>query len=121
VNKNGNPKRAIQAEGSRLLDWRQAGSILQGLVSVEEILSYLTLDRYMGKRESAKYCGVSVRTLDSIPRDQLRRYKPAGKVLFKRSELDSWMNRNVVKEQEVQDLDQLAERIMKDFQRQKNA
>jgi hypothetical protein len=56
------------------------------LVLVGEVISYLASDRFMDKREAAEYCGVSIRTLESWK--GLPRYKPSGKTLFKRSEID---------------------------------
>jgi excisionase family DNA binding protein len=46
-------------------------------------------DRYLTKKEAATYTGLSIRTLESA-RD-LRRYKPGGKILFKKSEIDAWI------------------------------
>ena len=59
-------------------------------VKVGEIIGYLREDHFMPKREAARYCGVSVRTLESWM-DQLPRYKPSGMILFKKSELDRFM------------------------------
>ena len=68
-----------------------AENTLNSVVSVSEILAYLREDCYLGKAESAKYLGLSVRTLedrlDSIPHFRLG----TKKLLFKRSELDRWM------------------------------
>jgi excisionase family DNA binding protein len=60
------------------------------LVRVGEILAYLQADRYMDKAEAAQYLGVGVRTFEGWM-DQLPRYRPGGKALFKRSELDEFM------------------------------
>ena len=61
------------------------------MVSVADIFALLRDDCYLGKAESAKYLGLSVRTLenhlDSIPHFRLG----TKKLLFKRSELDRWM------------------------------
>jgi len=48
----------------------------------------------MTKKEAAAYTGLSARTLDSA-RD-LRRYKPGGKILFRKSEIDTWINKSKV-------------------------
>jgi excisionase family DNA binding protein len=60
------------------------------LVSVKEILGYLTQDRYMGKREAAAYTGLSTRTLESNL-DEIPHFRVGKKILFKKSELDRWM------------------------------
>ena len=54
----------------------------------------LDSDRYLTKKEAATYTGLSIRTLESA-RD-LRRYKPGGKILFKKSEIDAWIFKNRV-------------------------
>jgi excisionase family DNA binding protein len=66
---------------------------LDGHVSVREILHYLSTDCYLDKTESAKYLGVGLRTFESWM-DQLPRYRPGGKPLFKKSELDAFMKRH---------------------------
>jgi excisionase family DNA binding protein len=54
----------------------------------------LDSDRYLTKKDAATYTGLSIRTLESA-RD-LRRYKPGGKILFKKSEIDDWIFKNRV-------------------------
>jgi hypothetical protein len=63
------------------------------LVRVGEIISYLASDRFMDKREAAKYCAVSTRTLESWK--GLPRYRPSGKTLFRRSEIDAFMMKHL--------------------------
>ena len=63
------------------------------LVRVGEVISYLDSDRFMDKREAAEYCGVSIRTLDGWK--GLPRYRPSGKTLFRRSEIDAFMQANL--------------------------
>jgi excisionase family DNA binding protein len=63
----------------------------RSLVSVTEILKYVQSDRFMSKREAAEYCGVSIRTIESW--QGLPRYKPSGKTLFRKSELDAFIER----------------------------
>ena len=62
----------------------------QTVISVQEVLLYFSQDRYMGKRESAGYLGLSLRNFESRL-DQLPRYRVGSKLLFKKSELDAWM------------------------------
>ena len=59
------------------------------LISLGEVLTLLRDDYFMPKREAARYCGVSVRTLESWA--GLPKYRPSGKTLFKKSELDRFM------------------------------
>ena len=67
--------------------------IISGVVSVAEILRYLLNDYYMGKKEAAEYTGLCSDTLDyhSLVVGDLKRYKLAGKVLYKKSELDRFV------------------------------
>ena len=81
------------------------------LISVHELLRYLDTDRYMDKPESAKYLGVSVRTFESWM-DQLPKYRPGGKALFRKSELDEFMRRHLELPTDV-DLERLADEAVK--------
>src|SRR5262245_54635869 len=54
-------------------------------IKIGEVLSYLQMDCYLGKSQSAKYLGVGLRTFETWM-DRLPRYRPGGKPLFKRSE-----------------------------------
>jgi excisionase family DNA binding protein len=63
------------------------------LVSVRDVPAYLREDHYLDKVESAKYLGVGVRTFEGWM-DQLPKYRPGGKALFKKSELDQFMKRH---------------------------
>jgi excisionase family DNA binding protein len=63
------------------------------VVRVGDILAYLQSDRYMDKKEAAQYLGVGIRTFAGWM-DQLPKYRPGGKALFKRSELDLFMKRH---------------------------
>jgi excisionase family DNA binding protein len=62
----------------------------KGNVSVAEILAYLEQDHYLSKKEAAKHLALSIRTLDkwlhAIPH-----FRVGKKALFKKSELDKWM------------------------------
>jgi excisionase family DNA binding protein len=76
-------------------------------VQVGEILHYLQTDCYFDKAESAKYLGVGVRTFESWT-DQIPRYRPGGKVLFKKSELDEFMKRHQERPPDL-DLERIAD------------
>jgi len=63
------------------------------LISIAEVLDYLQTDSYLDKTHAAAYLGVSVRTFESWM-EQIPRYRPGGKSLFKKSELDAFMKRH---------------------------
>jgi len=65
----------------------------QALIRVDEVLRYLESDRYMDKAGAAEYLGVGIRTLEGWM-DQLPKYRPGGKALFRRSELDAFMKQH---------------------------
>jgi excisionase family DNA binding protein len=71
------------------------------------VLQYLREDCYLDKAESAKYLGVSVRTFEGWM-DRLPKYRPGGKPLFKRSELDEFMRRHEERHEDV-DLQRIAD------------
>jgi len=81
------------------------------LISVHEVLRYLDTDRYMNKTESAAYLGVSLRTFEGWM-DRLPKYRPGGKALFKKSELDEFMRRHLELPTDV-DLERLADEAVK--------
>ena len=62
------------------------------VVSVKEVLLYFSLDRYLGKKEAAAYLCLSLRNFESRL-DELPRYRVGSKLLFKKSELDRWMEK----------------------------
>jgi excisionase family DNA binding protein len=76
-------------------------------VQVGEILRYLETDRYLDKAESANYLGVGLRTFEGWM-NQIPRYRPGGKVLFKKSELDEFMKRHEERPSDV-DLERIAD------------
>lgn len=73
-----------------------------GYVPVSELLSYMERDRYLTLQEAAAYLSISERSirerLDEIPH-----FRPleGRKLLFKRSELDGWMEGFRVNEVDV--------------------
>lgn len=73
-------------------------------------LTSLDSDRYMTKKEAATYTGLSARTLDSA-RD-LRRYKPSGKVLFKKSEIDDWIIQSKVQKIDLDSISKKAKLVI---------
>jgi excisionase family DNA binding protein len=79
----------------------------EALVRLGEVISYLREDCYLDKAASAKYLGVGLRTFEGWM-DQLPKYRPGGKPLFKRSELDEFMTRHLERPENV-DLEKLAD------------
>ena len=60
------------------------------VVSVQEVLLYFSQDRYLDKKEAAAYTSLSTRNLESrLP--EIPHYRVGKKILFKKSELDRWM------------------------------
>jgi excisionase family DNA binding protein len=82
------------------------------LVSVQEILRYFETDRYVDKTDAAQYLGVSVRTFESWIH-QIPKYRPTGKLLFKRSELDEFMKQHKLEPTEALDLSRLTDDVLK--------
>ena len=64
--------------------------IEQSTISVREILAYIDQDRYMDKRQAAAYTSLSIRTLESRL-DEIPHFLVGAKILFKKSELDRWI------------------------------
>ena len=85
---------------------------LEGTVSVAEILSYLAEDRYLSEREARRYLSLSERKLRNHL-TEIKHYRVGTKLLFKKSDLDRWMERHLERSAEL-DLDQLADQVMKD-------
>jgi len=66
---------------------------------------------YLDKAGAAKYLGQSVRWLESRMHE-IPQYRPGSKVLFRRSELDSWMDHYRVRPSEL-DLKSIVDKILK--------
>ena len=83
----------------------------QGLIDIREILTYLASDRYMGKSKAAEYLGVSVRNIEG--RKDIPHFKLGGKTLYRKSELDRYMEQHRVAGTEQRDLARLAEEALR--------
>lgn len=84
--------------------------LLDGTVSVREILAYLDGDRFLTKREVSEYLNLSFRTLDKLLR-RLPHYRLGSKLLFRKSEIDEWMEQ--FKEKTTnRDLDYLVDSVV---------
>lgn len=84
--------------------------VLDGVVSVREVLAYLAQDRFFNLAEASKYLSMSTRTirdrLDEIP----HRRVGTRILLFKKSELDTWLEQ--YREGEKARLDELVEECL---------
>jgi len=81
------------------------------LIRVGEVLAYIDRDCFVDKREAARFCGVGLRTFESWM-NRLPRYRPSGKVLFRKSELVQFMERHQERPTDV-DLERLADDAVK--------
>jgi len=62
----------------------------QTVISVQEVLLYFSQDRYLDKREAVAYLCLSTRNLEArLP--EIPHFRVGKKILFKKSELDRWM------------------------------
>src|SRR6266446_4732799 len=62
----------------------------EATVSVNEVIQYLRGDAYMSANAAAEYLGLSQRFLQRRL-SEIPYYRPGTKKLFKRSDLDCWM------------------------------
>jgi excisionase family DNA binding protein len=83
----------------------------KGTVSVSEILAYLDQDRYLSKKDATKYLALSVRTLEKML-PEIPHFRVGKKVLFKKSELEKWMEQHRDRPQEL-DLDAIMESALR--------
>jgi excisionase family DNA binding protein len=62
-------------------------------ISVSEVIRYLQRDSYLPMKQAAEYLGLSPRFLASR-KFEIRHYRRGGKILFKRSDLDEWIEQH---------------------------
>jgi excisionase family DNA binding protein len=79
-------------------------------VSVAEILGYLSDDRFLGEREARQYLSLSERKLRKHL-SEIKHYRVGKKLLFKKSDLDRWMERFLESSAEL-DLDRMADEVV---------
>jgi len=60
------------------------------VVSVDEILTHLSQDRYLSLSDTCEYTSLSERTLRERL-SEIPHFRVGSKLLFKKSELDAWM------------------------------
>ena len=85
--------------------------LLSAVVSVREVLGYLEADRFMDLKEVTEYLPLSERTirehLNEIPH-----FRCGRKLVFRRSEIDRWMEGYRVTGKEVDEALELAEEML---------
>ena len=82
---------------------------LEGTVCVREILAYIEQDHYLDKRAAAAYVSLSIRTIGKHL-DEIPHFRVGTKVVFKKSELDRWME--TWREGGQADLDQIVKKAV---------
>jgi excisionase family DNA binding protein len=75
---------------------RQAGNdaSAEGTVSVAEVLRYLAQDRYFTLDEVCHYLSLSERTIRKLL-PEIKHFRVGSKLLFKKSDVDQWMDQHV--------------------------
>lgn len=87
---------------------------------VDQVVVSLSLDPYLSLRAAASYCGLSIRFLRGrIAEGHFPHYRPGGKVLIRRSHLDSWLEQ--FKRVGAQDLDPMVNEILGEFRGESNS
>jgi len=85
--------------------------ILDAVVSVREVLNFIESDRFMDLKEAAEYLPLSERTirqhLGEIPC-----FRYGKKIIFKKSELDQWMETFRVRDQDLDQAMKKAEEML---------
>jgi len=85
--------------------------IEQGLISVSEILAYLQTDRYLDLKEAAQYLPLSKRTIWEH-RNTIPHFRYGNKIIFRKSELDRWMETFRVRDQDLDEAMKMAEEML---------
>ncbi len=76
------------------------------VVSVKEVLLHFSQDCYLDKKEAASYTSLSTRNLEARL-SEIPHFRVGKKILFKKSELDHWMESH--REGGSHDLDKIAD------------
>jgi len=85
--------------------------IEQSLISVSEILAYLQTDRYLDLKEAAQYLPLSKRTIWEH-RNTIPHFRYGKKIIFRKSELDRWMETFRVRDQDLDEAMKMAEEML---------
>lgn len=87
--------------------------------SIDQVTVRLDLDPWLSLRAAASYCGLSIRFLRGrIAEGVLPHYRPGGKVLIRRSHLDTWLEQ--FKRVGTQDVDALVNDVLADLRGESN-
>ncbi len=84
--------------------------VLQGLVSVKEVIAYLNQDRYLSLSEAIEYLNLSERTIRKLL-PEIKHHRVGSKLLFKKSDLEKWMEKHIEKN-DWPDLDLMVDEVM---------
>ena len=82
----------------------------KGLIDVQDVLRYLASDCYMDKSQTAEYMSISVRNLEGRL-SQIPHFRLGVKTLFRKSEIDSYMERHRENPEAI-DLERLADEVV---------
>ena len=85
------------------------------VVSVEEILAQLSQDRYLCLSETSEYINLSERTIRE-KLSEIPHFRVGSKVLFKKSEVDEWMQqyREIAEDSDISSIvDEVVESVLK--------
>jgi len=85
--------------------------VLDGTVSVREVLAYLETDRYLDLKEATEYLPLSERTI----REHLKvipHFRYGKKIIFRKGELDQWMETFRVRDQDLDQAMKMAEEML---------
>ena len=80
------------------------------VVSVKEVLLHFSQDCYLDKKEAASYTSLSTRNLEARL-SEIPHFRVGKKILFKKSELDHWMEQ--FREDDSRNLDLIADDAVK--------
>ena len=83
-------------------------------VSLAEVLNRLEQDRYLSVREAVRYLSISERNLRARLA-KIPHFKVGAKILFKRSQLDRWMDQFRQLPESKPDLSKIAEEAARDI------
>ncbi len=87
--------------------------ILDGVVSVCEVLAYLDQDRYLNLAQASEYLSISKRTIRDLA--DVPRYRIGSELLlFKKSELDQWMEQYRV-QPTTEDVSELVDEVLEEI------
>jgi len=84
---------------------------LDGVVSVREVLNFIESDRFMDLKEAAAYLPLSERTIRQHI-SEIPHFRYGKKIMFRKSELDQWMETFRVRDQDLDQAMKKAEEML---------